>query len=231
MVIIFIEMGETMEFKRARTDKQKDQRLNQILQVAEALLQKHDYADINMKLIAEHLDYTRGNLYKYYATKEEIFSALFQKQLHLWIEDTLQNFAGAGNLSDTEFATLWSQTIAKYGTMLKIDSLLSTIIETNIDFEKLIEFKSAIINDFYRLLPLVKRQLPFFTEAEAKDFLYFQLLHASALYMNIQARNREQKLLKICDPAYNFIEFIPTFKDYLYTQICGIKTIQAKNKR
>ena len=80
-----------MEFKRARTDKQKDQRLHQILQVAEDLLQKYDYADINMKLIAEHLDYTRGNIYKYYATKEEIFSALFQKQLHLWIEDTLQS--------------------------------------------------------------------------------------------------------------------------------------------
>ena len=44
------------------------------------------------------------------------------------------------------------------------------------------------------------------------------------------ARNREQKLLKICDPVYNFIEFVPTFNDYLYTQVCGIKAIHVKKK-
>lgn len=240
-----------MEFKRARTEEQKDQRLKQILQAAEDLLQKYDYAEINMKLIAEQLDYTRANLYKYYGSKEEIYSALFQRQLHTWIEETLRCFAAAGYgsgaytadaggqaktavrgtlcnnpaapLNDAKFAALWSEIMGRYGIMLKIDSLLSAIIENHISFEKLIEFKSTIMNDFYRLLPLIRQQVPFFTEGEAKDFLYFQLLHASALYMNVQARHREQKLLKICDPDYNFIEFVPTFQSYLHTQLSGLR--------
>lgn len=219
-----------MKFKRARTDEQKNQRINQIIAVTESLFQKHDYADITLKMVADQLDYTRGNLYKYVSSKEVIFLMIFERQLHNWIETVLYNFTAAGPLPHEEFADRWSKIMDKYQTMLEIDNLLSSIIETNITFEQLIEFKSIIIHDFYRLIPIICTQLPFLDEREAKDFLYEQLMHASALYANVIAKKRQQKVLKICDPDYHFIEFHPTFKEYIYIQINGLAVTHKQTK-
>lgn len=219
-----------MEFKRARTDEQKNQRIDQIITVTEALFQKHDYADITLKMVADQLDYTRGNLYKYVSSKEVIFLMIFERHLHNWIEAVLHNFTSNLPLPHEEFADQWSKIMDKYQTMLEIDNLLSSIIETNVTFEQLIEFKSVIIHDFYRLLPIIRIQLPFLDEGGAKDFLYEQLMHASALYANVVAKKRQQKVLKICDPAYHFIEFYPTFREYIYIQINGLAITQEKTQ-
>lgn len=45
-----------MEFKRARNAKQKDQRINQILEVTEELFLQHNYGEITLAMIANKLD-------------------------------------------------------------------------------------------------------------------------------------------------------------------------------
>jgi AcrR family transcriptional regulator len=217
-----------MTFKRARTEEQKEQRIEEILKVTEALFQKNNYEDITLKMIADQLDYTRANLYKYVPSKEAIFLLIFEKQLHRWIEDVLQTFSKSPSQTTYDFADIWAKTMTKYQTMLRIDNLLSSIIENNITFENLIEFKSTIINDFYRLIPIVKSNFPFFQDKDVKNFLFFQLMYANALQANITARNKQMKILKICDPDYHFIEFYPAFREYIYTQICGLETIHNK---
>lgn len=215
-----------MDFKRARTLEQKDQRINQILQVTEELFEEYNYTDITLKMVADKLDYTRGNLYKYFSIKEEIFLLIFKNNLNLWIEDVLKSFDNKDNFTSYEFADLWSKTIDKYHTMLKLHNLLSAIIEENVSFEKLIEFKSAILNDFYRLMPVIKIQLPFLNDDEIKDFLFFQLMHASALYINLISRINQLDALKICDPFFKPMDFYPTFRHFMYTHISGYKVIQ-----
>ena len=49
-------------------------------------------------------------------------------------------------------------------------------------------------------------------------------------FMWISRPQPRAKTAKDLRPAYNFIEFMPTFKDYLYTQICGINAIYAKKE-
>ena len=53
-------------------------------------------------------------------------------------------------------------------------------------------------------------------------------MYANALQANITARNKQMKILKICDPDYYFIEFYPAFREYIYAQICGLETIHNK---
>ena len=81
-----------MEIKRARNAKQKDQRINQILEVTEELFLQHNYGEITLAMIANKLDYTRGNLYKYISTKEEIFLKMYAIKQEDWVNEVVNSF-------------------------------------------------------------------------------------------------------------------------------------------
>lgn len=57
---------------RARSPEKKQERFNQIMEVTNDLFLKHSYHDITLTTIAKALNWSRGNLYKYVNTKEEI---------------------------------------------------------------------------------------------------------------------------------------------------------------
>lgn len=217
-----------MTFKRARTSAQKDIRINQILEATENLFKKTNYSNITLQMIANKLDFTRANLYKYVPTKEDIFLLIFEKHLQLWVNESLLAFQDKTDINTFEFADIWSKTIEKYPMMLQIRSLLNCIIEENVSFESLVEFKSTIWHDFYRLLPIIATQLPFLEKRLLKEFITSQFFYASTLYLASAAQKRHWKAFKICDPELESIEFQPAFRDYICIQIQGYRAVYQK---
>ena len=61
-----------MDFVRARSKEQKDQRFQEIMRVTDTLFHASTFHAISLTTIAEALGWSRGNLYKYVTTKEEI---------------------------------------------------------------------------------------------------------------------------------------------------------------
>lgn len=214
-----------MAFKRARTTEQKDIRLNQILDATEDLFKNNNYANITLQMIANKLDFTRANLYKYVPTKEDIFLLIFEKYLHLWVEDTIEVFRNKSNLSIVEFADIWSKTIEKYPIMLQIRNLLNCIIEENVSFESLVDFKSTIWHDFYRLIPIIETQLPFVEKKVLKSFITSQFFYAATLFLAVSAQERHWKAFKLCDSELEAIAFQPAFREYLCIQIHGYRSM------
>ena len=121
-----------MEFKRARNAKQKDQRINQILEVTEELFLQHNYGEITLAMIANKLDYTRGNLYKYISTKEEIFLKMYAIKQEDWVNEVVNSFPNNKTFSNDYFVDKWSKILSNHQCMLKIHSILGSIIETNV---------------------------------------------------------------------------------------------------
>ena len=66
--------------KRAVSPKQKEQRYLEIMDVTDELFKNHTYHEITLTKIAEELGWSRGNLYKYVDTKEEIFLSLYLRK-------------------------------------------------------------------------------------------------------------------------------------------------------
>ena len=58
--------------KRARGAEQKQERQQQILEAAAALLVTLDYTQISMALVAKEAGIVKGTLYLYFKTKEDI---------------------------------------------------------------------------------------------------------------------------------------------------------------
>ena len=65
-----------MEFKRARTEEQKRQRLEGIVRTVDDLLDRYPYREITMAMVADELGFSRANLGHYVKTKEEMFLLL-----------------------------------------------------------------------------------------------------------------------------------------------------------
>ncbi len=63
-----------MAFERARSKENKEIRLGQIKEAAITLFDKIPYHEISLsKKIGKEINFTRGNLYKYISSKEDIY--------------------------------------------------------------------------------------------------------------------------------------------------------------
>ena len=214
-----------MEFKRARNAKQKDQRINQILEVTEELFLQHNYGEITLAMIANKLDYTRGNLYKYISTKEEIFLKMYAIKQEDWVNEVVNSFPNNKTFSNDYFVDKWSKILSNHQCMLKIHSILGSIIETNVSLEKLAEFKKKVLTDLYKLIPIIQKQITKLDYSETKNFLFTQLFYASELYNNVNFSPIQIKALELCGETYEKQSFYEAFRHFMKIFITGYSHI------
>lgn len=132
--------------KRAVNAAQKEKRRQDILDSAKDLFNATpDYNSLLMKHIAENIKLTKGTLYLYFKTKEEVFLALYTQefnQIFDRIDAALKEDSGAGTV-DT-LVELLSEQLAGEDTFLRLNSLLHTVLEQNIEFETALAFKTLL---------------------------------------------------------------------------------------
>ncbi|MDO4536506.1 MAG: TetR family transcriptional regulator [Clostridium perfringens] len=215
-----------MEFKRARNAEQKDQRIDQILKVTEELFSQHNYGEITLAMIAKKLDYTRGNLYKYVSTKEEIFLKMYDRKQEAWINEVLSSFSNKENISKEHFSDIWSKVLSEHQEMLKLHGILGTIIEANVSVEKLAEFKKKALTDLYKLIPIIQKQFPKLDDSECRNFLFTQLFYATGLYNNVNFSPLQIEALKLSSMPYEEQNFYDTFHHFMKIFINGYSSIE-----
>ncbi len=83
-----------MDWVRARSDRQIEQRTGEIVGATARLYETHRFEEITFAMIAKEADFTRSNLYRYFETKEEIFLELLKHDIGVWRSDVLDTFSG-----------------------------------------------------------------------------------------------------------------------------------------
>lgn len=143
------------DFIRARSCEQKAQRLEQIKQVAVRQFAERPYHEITLTTIADELGWSRANLYKYAATKEEIFLAIIADKLKAYIDALLAALPECCEFTPEVAAEVWAGIATAHRDYFRYGDLLFTIIETNVSVERLKEFKGG----YYAALPRMQQQL------------------------------------------------------------------------
>lgn len=141
----------TKTYKRARTEQQRRERLDDILRTADSLLSTTPYRYITLDMIARELGYSRANLSHYVKSKEEIFLLLYVQSL----QNMLAEFEGAaiesGNVSADSpesvaaIANKLAAIVAGNENFGRIGALLASIVETNVTLEQLTACKREIV--------------------------------------------------------------------------------------
>ena len=95
-----------MEWQRARSEEQKQQRVSEIIDATARLYKKHSFEEITFASIAKELKFARSNLYKYFNSKEEIFFEFLKHDIIIWRQDIVAILQKKKGCSVGEFASV-----------------------------------------------------------------------------------------------------------------------------
>lgn len=144
------------EFIRARSPEQKEQRLTEIKGAARRQFAERPYHEITLTTIADELGWSRANLYKYVCTKEEIFLLLAGDECAAYFKDLLAALPTDGALSPASAADAWASVADAHQEYFRLGDLLTTIVETNVTVERLMDFKRG----YYERVGQMRERLP-----------------------------------------------------------------------
>lgn len=168
------------DFIRARSDEKKQLRMKEIMDATDRLFQEQSYHAITLTTIAEALGWSRGNLYKYVTTKEEIFLEIILEKQADYFKDIRATFKDKGQLPDQAFSGLWTEVLNRHRGYIRYYSILATIIETNVTVERLVEFKKNIMSDVDSVMAIFTKYSGL--SPNDADSLYWAIMfHASGL--------------------------------------------------
>lgn len=159
------------DFKRARSEKQKEQRMQDIKNAVDELFQEKPYHQITLTTIADKLNWTRVNLYQYVATKEEIFLELCADKRDLYYNALKAAFPADCGYPVEVFAEVWSGILNAHKDHLHYSDILSTIIETNVTVDRLAAFKKRYYEKSYEVTDLLAAHLNISRDASYEMFL------------------------------------------------------------
>jgi len=220
----FMEKGKLnkMNWQRARTDEQKEQRTNEILAATARLYDQASFAEITLAAIAREANFTRSNLYKYFRSKEEIFFEFLKHDIYLWRKDVLVAFGDAATWPVFDFADTWVAVLVRHERMLRLISVLYAHLEKKASREGLIGFKQMANDEFGVLAGMLYRLFPALSSERALKFLQLQLAAAIGLYAMTNLSPAQRKVLEMPEFQHFKIDFADSFREAVAFLLKGL---------
>lgn len=184
-----------MNWVRARSDEQIEQRIKEIVEATARLYEEHRFEDITFAMIAKEAEFTRSNLYRYFETKEDIFLELIKHDIEAWRRDILDNFT-TENKSSRELAEAWVDLILKNRRMIKLFTILFTLLERNASLEALTAFKQKINQEIGTVAQFLSTALPFPSVDAAAEFISAQSSLAIGSYPMMDLTPKQIKAME-----------------------------------
>jgi AcrR family transcriptional regulator len=171
-----------MEFKRARTKKQVENRQEEILTACLELYSQQGFDGVTIKEIATRTSFSRPSIYNYYETKEEILLDLLQREYALWEKELQQAFTASASMDRAEFCHILTNAYVHHDKMLELITVNLTVIENKSRAERLCQFKQVLAHALSTLGDGLDKFFPNASPTEKNLFLYTQCAHAYGLY-------------------------------------------------
>lgn len=224
-------MTETDQaYRRARTQEQKDQRLDDILDTTKSILDEGSYRDVTMSAIAERVGYSRANLAHYVGSKEEILLLLYIRSLRGILGDMRNIDPGALDASSIDSlratATTLATVLSSHGDFGRLGALLPSIIETNVGLERLVECKREIIAMMAEGSHLLVERGLFGDPADSTRFLLDLANYVSGLYPATHPLPIQRTACK--ETGYPIPPYEESLRDFLTVQLSGYRALKGK---
>ena len=103
-----------MSFLRAHGEKEKQERVQQIIDATIKLYDEIGYDKITFSKIALNLNFSRINLYNYFSCKEDIFLLILMQEIRQMVADAEVSFTAPIDDLDA-FCQKWAAMLRKAG--------------------------------------------------------------------------------------------------------------------
>jgi AcrR family transcriptional regulator len=148
----------TTRRRRARTDAEKGERRMDILGAALELFESAPSALATVAAVAERAGLAKGTVYLYFTSREAIYLALLEDQLHAWLarfEDALppmgepmpthEPHTAPPADATAEAATAFCAYPLTHRSMLRLASLANALLERNIEAAAALRFRRGFL--------------------------------------------------------------------------------------
>ncbi|WP_303189165.1 TetR family transcriptional regulator [Fusobacterium ulcerans] len=204
-----------MDFERVKTEEQRKIRIQQIKDAATKLFDIHDFHEITLADIAKGTNFTRGNLYKYVSSKEEIFLLVMIDEFNKLLVELKIKINRDFSKKTDEFSEILAKEIEKQDRFLKLFSILYTNLEKNASEEKLIRFKEELNYCQIKFIKIIKTAFPSLEEVQIRKFLEILSCFIIGFYPLVSPNDIQKEALKKAKIGY----YPPSFKKVLREQI------------
>lgn len=212
-----------MSFERARNEENKKIRLDQIKTAAIALFDELSYSEITLSKIGDKINFTRGNLYKYISSKEDIYLYVMIDEIEQIITEMEAILIKDEKYEPRNLAHRWATILDAHPRYLKLFSLLFTILEQNASLDVLIEFKNYLAIANNRLFIIMKHNIPEFTALDIEKLMDMAFSYIIARYPLCNPTQVQLEATKLSNYNYTFPNFVDSFTEVLLYLINGIK--------
>lgn len=215
-----------MEFQRARNENQKQVRVKQILDAADGLLEEYPYHKITLAMIANKLDFSRANMSRYMATKEEIFLLLFLDNIEQLTKQLETNYLQKGSMNITDFSHFFAFNLSQYAVVLKINAILNTIVEINISAEKLAVYKKEMFVQLDKIGTILVQNFVFISPLDAGEIIKIVIEYIAGLYPSTKLSIKQKQAIKISGVNYREKDFTESFAQFLKVLLHGCQSLK-----
>lgn len=147
--------------RRAIGERQKQARRQALLDIAWELFLATDYGSLTIAEIAARAGLAKGTVYLYFATKEELFLAIQERQLAAWFDDLHARFAAAPRpATPDEIARLICASLDRRSGLVGLLAILHTVLEHNIDLTSALRFKHLLLERLTQIGAQLEACLP-----------------------------------------------------------------------
>ena len=185
--------------RRARSDEAKEARRAEILSTAWAMYNRTpSFSAFTMAALATEAGLAKGTLYLYFRTKEALFLALLDELFGAWfhaLDGRLD--AGAGEWSPRRAADELAASVRGRETLVRLLSILPTIVEHNVAFDAALAFKRRTVERAAGTGRRIERRMPWMAPGQGARFLVdlhalvigvWQLAEPSAVIRRVMER-------------------------------------------
>lgn len=149
--------------QRARSEAEKAQREQQILDAAEALFSRRSLGQLTLADVAADTGLTKAALYRYFRSKEVLFLAVYRRALQAFVDD-IEALGGEG------FPASFTRTLIAHPVYCRLTAILHVALETGLDEAEARDFKLFLLAQVQRLVTMV-HQLSRRDEAACWNYL------------------------------------------------------------
>ena len=129
--------------QRARSGEQKALRRREVLEAAETYFLEVGYEAFSMSKLAKNIGLSKGTLYLYFQTREEIFLTLYDQSLIRWSQVFIDDLPKS--MTTNAYCQKLFSTASEDGTFLPLLIRLEHVIEHNVAIPRLINSKQVFI--------------------------------------------------------------------------------------
>ncbi|NVB42607.1 TetR family transcriptional regulator [Pseudenhygromyxa sp. WMMC2535] len=210
--------------RRARRAEDKQRRRDQLLDAAAERFAEQPFTALKISDIAKAAGVAKGTVFIYFPTKEALFLELLERQLLDWLElfdEALEG--GRGPWSSARVARLVADTLDPRTTLTRLLSLLSGVLEQNVEVEQIAEFKRRLLARVAVTGALLERRLPFLVPGQGARLM----LQINALVVGVHhtakpgARAREA--LSLPDLESLRVDFSTELRTMLGALLVGLE--------